>query len=131
MARTVPCLKQRVVTIATGVSGALGARAEVTFSSTYPAVINSRPHTELAARAAREVVGAERVNAASEPVLGSEDFSYMLERVPGCYVFIGNGVGEGRCMIHNPGYDFNDDIPTLGATYRVRLAESPLAARRA
>jgi amidohydrolase len=124
-------LKQRVVAIATGISEALGARAQVTFASAYPAVINSRPHTELAARAARDVAGAERVNASAEPVLGSEDFSYMLERVPGCYVFIGNGAGDGTCMIHNPGYDFNDDILTLGATYWVRLAESVLAGGRA
>jgi hippurate hydrolase len=81
----------------------------------------------LAARVAAGLVGDARVDAAAEPVLGSEDFAYMLERKPGCYVFIGNGAGEGSCMIHNPGYDFNDEILAIGASYWVRLAEAFLA----
>ena len=63
-----------------------------------------------------------------EPVTGSEDFAFFLEKIPGCYVFIGNGEGEqGGCMVHNPGYDFNDAILSTGASYWVRLAERYLA----
>ena len=62
------------------------------------------------------------------PLMGSEDFSFMLQKKPGCYLFIGNGDGEGSCMIHNPGYDFNDAILPLGATYWARLAEAVLPA---
>ncbi|MND07309.1 Peptidase family M20/M25/M40 [compost metagenome] len=58
--------------------------------------------------------------------MGSEDFAFMLQRVPGCYVLIGNGGGESACMIHNPRYDFNDEIIPLGAAYWVNLAESLL-----
>jgi metal-dependent amidase/aminoacylase/carboxypeptidase family protein len=61
--------------------------------------------------------------------MGAEDFAYMLEEKPGCYVWIGNGLGEGGCTLHSPHYDFNDDILTLGASYWVRLAEHLLAAR--
>ncbi len=68
----------------------------------------------------------ERVASDADPVLGSEDFSYMLEKRPGCYLLIGNGAGSGSCMIHNPGYDFNDDALALGATFWTRLAEAYL-----
>jgi amidohydrolase len=124
-------LKRRVGEIAAGVCAALGVRATVVFAGAYPAVVNTEPHTALAARAAAGIVGVERVATAIKPVLGSEDFSYMLERVPGCYVLIGNGDTAGSCMIHNPGYDFNDDILAVGASYWVRLAESFLAAESA
>jgi hippurate hydrolase len=120
-------LKKRVAEVAGDVARACGARAEVTFVSGYPAVINEPRGTALAAAVAARIVGARNVIADSDPVLGSEDFAFMLERRPGCYVFIGNGVGRGGCMIHNPRYDFNDDILTLGATYWVRLAETFLA----
>jgi hippurate hydrolase len=63
----------------------------------------------------------------AEPVTGSEDFAFFLEKVPGCYIFIGNGVGsEGGCMVHNPGYDFNDACLSTGASYWVKLAETYL-----
>ena len=64
------------------------------------------------------------VDAEADPVLGSEDFAYMLEEQPGCYIFLGNGAGDGACRIHNPGYDFNDDAIALGATYWVKLAQA-------
>ena len=59
--------------------------------------------------------------------MGGEDFSFMLEKVPGCYLFIGNGPGEGGCMLHNPNYDFNDEILPVGATYFSRLVETVLS----
>ena len=101
----------------------MGAKGSVTFGSGYPAVINYPEDIILAGKVASDIVGAENVDIDSEPSMGSEDFAYMLEKKPGCYVFIGNGVGEGSCMVHNPNYDFNDDILVLGATYWVRLAQ--------
>src|SRR5690606_8759952 len=119
-------LKTRLVELATGVAAALGAEAHVTFGSQYPPVINTPAETALAAEAAEGIVGASAVATDAEPILGSEDFSYMLQRKPGCYLMIGNGTGAGTRMIHNPGYDFNDDVLPLGATYWVRLAEAYL-----
>jgi hippurate hydrolase len=124
-------LKSRVEEIVSGVAAALGASGRVEFVSEYPAVLNDPASTTLAVRVACGLVGDECVDPDAEPVLGSEDFAYMLERKPGCYVFIGNGAGEGSCMIHNPGYDFNDEILALGASYWVKLAQSFLAERSA
>ena len=117
-------LKSRVVEIVEGICSGLGARGTVTFVSGYPTVINDLDAVRLAAGVAADIVGVRNVDAESDPVLGSEDFAFMLEEKPGCYIFIGNGAGDGTCMIHNPGYDFNDDVVTLGATYWVRLAQS-------
>jgi len=117
-------LKRRVVEVAQGICSAMGATASVDFVSSYPAVMNWEEPTALAAKVAASIAGSDRVDAAAAPVMGSEDFAYMLERIPGCYVLIGNGSGDGACMIHNPGYDFNDAILPLGASYWVRLAEA-------
>lgn len=117
-------LKTRVVEIVEGVCKSLGACGTVDFISGYPAVINGPVEVDLAASVAADLVGEGNVNANSAPVLGSEDFAYMLEEKPGCYLFIGNGAGDGGCMIHNSGYDFNDDVITLGATFWVRLAQA-------
>ena len=122
-------LRSRIVSVVDGVAKAMGAEGRVEFGFGNPAVLNEARSTALAARVAAEVVGADCVEADAEPVLGSEDFAFMLEHKPGCYVFIGNGAGEGSCMIHNPGYDFNDAILSLGASYWVRLAQAFLAER--
>lgn len=122
-------LRERLERVASSVAQTFGARATVTFAMGYPPVMNEAGNTSLATRVAASIVGADNVDAASEPSLGSEDFAYMLEQIPGCYLFIGNGDREGGCVIHNPGYDFNDDILTLGATYWVRLAEAFLSGR--
>ncbi|CCD29501.1 putative hippurate hydrolase protein HipO (Benzoylglycine amidohydrolase) (Hippuricase) [Candidatus Glomeribacter gigasporarum BEG34] len=106
--------------------------AEFSFRRESPAVINNAAEAELAADVMTGIVGAQNVNRAIEPTMGAEDFSYLLREKPGCYAFIGNGDGDhrgdghgaGPCMLHNPSYDFNDDILTLGATYWVRLAEA-------
>ena len=117
-------LKVRIAEVVEGVCTGLGARGAVDFGSGYPAVVNHPAAVGLAADVAAAIVGTENVDAESPPVLGSEDFAYMLEEKPGCYILIGNGAGEGTCMIHNPGYDFNDDVVTLGATYWVKLAQA-------
>jgi hippurate hydrolase len=83
--------------------------------------------TEFCKQVVRDWLGDEGMLDITEPVTGSEDFAFFLEKVPGCYVFIGNGEGsEGGCMVHNPGYDFNDRVLPTGASYWVRLAESYL-----
>ncbi len=117
-------LKVRVAEVVEGVCIGLGARGAVDFVSGYPAVVNRPAAVGLAADVAAAIVGTENVDAESDPVLFSEDFAYMLEAKPGCNVLIGNGAGDGTCMIHNPGYDFNDDVVTLGATYWVKLAQA-------
>ena len=116
-------LRRRLIETADGVCTALGASVTVEFVNEFPAVRNWPEQTDLAASVASEIAGAENVDAAALPVLGSEDFAFMLEELPGCYVFIGNGAGDGACMIHNPGYDFNDAILPLGSSYWARLAE--------
>lgn len=120
-------VKSRIEELAAGIAAAHGARVTTTFGAANPAVVNSERHTELAGRVASDLVGREQVATHIPPVLASEDFAYMLEARPGCYVFIGNGGADNGRTIHSPGYDFNDDILTLGASYWVRLAEAFLA----
>ena len=107
-----------------GICASLGALGTVEFLTQALAVVNSPESTTLASRTAAELVGHENVAADFKPVMVSEDFSYMLQDIPGCFVFIGNGEGEGGCTIHNPGYDFNDDVLTLGASYWASLARN-------
>jgi metal-dependent amidase/aminoacylase/carboxypeptidase family protein len=80
-----------------------------------------------AAKIAADVVGAENVMTGMSPKMGAEDFSFMLNERPGCYIWIGNGPGEGGCYLHNPGYDFNDAALPIGASYWARLVETRLA----
>lgn len=122
-------LRRRVEETVNGVCAAFGASAIIDFINEFPAVMNWEGQTRLAAAVATDIVGAENVDPDAPPVMGSEDFSYMLEQVPGCYVFIGNGAGDGACMIHNSAYDFNDAILPLGASYWARLAETFLSER--
>lgn len=108
---------------------AFGASFEMRYDRCYPATVNTNEETGYAAAAAAKVVGAANVNPNTPPLMGSEDFAFMLQARPGCYILIGNGAGEGACMVHNPHYDFNDDILTLGARYWVQLAQDLLPVR--
>ncbi|MDF2152517.1 M20 aminoacylase family protein [Vibrio sp. CAU 1672] len=120
--RTITRLKQLVENTALG----YGASASVIFHpGNYPATVNHPVATRIATTVAREVVGTENVNPDCLPLSGSEDFSFMLQAVPGCYLLIGNGLeGEtGGVCVHNPNYDFNDDIISAGASLFVRLIE--------
>jgi amidohydrolase len=112
--------------ISKGIAAAHGAKADVTYSRLYPATVNTPDEAVLAGDVAASIVGESHVDRDAMPLMGSEDFSFMLQKKPGCYLFIGNGDGEGSCMIHNPGYDFNDAILPLGASYWARLAETML-----
>lgn len=112
--------------IASGVAQSLGANAVVRYRRLFPALINSTQAVEIAVRAAASVVGADQVNDAVEPVMGSEDFAFMLEAKPGAYAFLGQAGPAGSCMVHSPHYDFNDDLLPIGASYWVALARQTL-----
>ena len=92
----------------------------------YPVTINSNKETTIAANTAEQIVGEKNVERKMIPIMGSEDFSFMLLEKPGAYILIGNGDGKGGCMIHHSSYDFNDRILPLGASYWIQLAENIL-----
>lgn len=119
-------LEQQMKKIANDICAAHGASCEYKYEKRYPPTVNSATEADLAGQVATEIVGAGRVNLNPKPAMGSEDFAYMLQEKPGAYIWIGNGDGEGSCMVHNPGYDFNDAVTPVGATWWVRLAETSL-----
>jgi hippurate hydrolase len=122
-------LERRITEIAQTQAAVYGASAEVAYQRRYPVLHNHPEQTEFCKQVVRDWLGPEGLIENVEPVTGSEDFAFFLEKVPGCYVFIGNGEGEqGGCMVHNPGYDFNDRVLPTGASYWVRVAESFLKA---
>ena len=102
-------IERRIGEIARGRRAGARGRGAVTYERGYPATVNSEAETELAAAAAAAVVGADQVDRAPDPVMGAEDFAFMLERRPGSYVFIGNGGGDDAPMVHHPEYNFNDE----------------------
>ena len=112
--------------IATGTAEALGATAEVDFRFLFPPTVNDLAQAEVAAAVCCELVGADNVQRNPSLIMASEDFSFMLERVPGCYLNIGNGDGAGGCEVHNPAYDFNDAALPLGAAFFARFVETRL-----
>ena len=91
-------------------------------------MVNTAKETAFCAEVAGEVLGAANVDPDAKPSMGSEDFAYMLQEKPGCYILLGNGEGGGiaGCTLHNPGYDFNDEVTVLGASYWARLVEKAL-----
>ncbi len=110
-----------------------GGTGELQFYRAYPPLVNWDAQTDFAMKVAQEVFGADRVDGDTPPHGGAEDFSFYLEKVPGCYLFIGNGEGEhresryagmGPCELHNPNYDFNDALLPVGSTYWVRLVQA-------
>jgi hippurate hydrolase len=119
-------VEQRLKALVTAQAESFGVRAEIDYRRGYTVLVNSPAETEFARQVALELVGADKVVEGPQ-LTASEDFSFMLERVPGCYLMIGNGDGEGGCQVHNPGYDFNDSNVKIGAAYWVRLAERFLA----
>ncbi len=121
--------ERRVREIAGKVAEAFGARAEVHYERGYPATVNSPRESEFAARVGRRVFGPANVVTDFAPVMGGEDFSYLLLEKPGAYVFLGQGGGPSGCFLHNPGYDFNDEVIPLGAGYLAALAEEALPAK--
>ena len=110
--------------IAQGVCEAFDAVAEVRYERRYPATVNTEQETEWAAEVASVVVGPNHVVRDPNPCMGSEDFAFMLQERPGCYIWIGNGTDS--VPVHNPRYDFNDEILPTGASYWARLVETLL-----
>jgi len=128
-------LERRITELAQGQAQSLGVTARVDYQRSYPVLVNTPAETEFARRVALELVGADRVELQARALTGSEDFAFMLEQVPGSYLLIGNGDGtadgvndgHGACMVHNPGYDFNDRNLPIGAAYWALLAQRFLA----
>ncbi|HEX5477944.1 MAG TPA: M20 aminoacylase family protein, partial [Burkholderiales bacterium] len=118
--------ERRVREIACKVAEAFGASAEVDFRRGYPATVNSARESQFAAEVGERVFGKGNVLTDPEPTMGAEDFSYMLLERPGAYVFLGQGGAAGGCFLHNPGYDFNDEVIPLGAGYLAALVEESL-----
>jgi amidohydrolase len=112
--------------VAENTAAAHGAVARLDFRRGYPPLVNHPRETEIACDAAARVVGESNVDRNGAPRMASEDFSYMLEARPGAFIFLGNGDGEGSCDVHNPRYDFNDEILPVGASYFARLIEMSL-----
>ncbi len=120
-------LQKRITEICQTQAAVFGATAEVDYQRRYPVLNNDPAQTDFCRRVITDWAGADSILANEEPVTGSEDFAFFLEKVPGCYVFIGNGEGsDGGCMVHNAGYDFNDRVLSTGASYWVKLAEAAL-----
>ena len=116
-------LEQRLREVIELQARSYGVTANIKYRHGYPVLINHDQETEFATQVAGAVLDASRITAEGKPLSGSEDFAYMLERVPGAYFLVGNGDGEGSCMVHNPAYDFNDNILQTGAGLFVQLAE--------
>jgi hippurate hydrolase len=125
-AHTRDLAEARVREIATKVAEALGARAQVDYRRGYPATVNSPAEADFAAQVAARVFGRENVVTDAEPTMGGEDFSFMLHERPGAYVWLGQGGGPGGCFLHNPHFDFNDEVIPLGAGYLAALIEEGL-----
>jgi hippurate hydrolase len=113
--------------IAEGVAAGFGAKAKTDFRLIFAPLVNDAKEAEFAAGICAEVGGAGNVRRDPALIMASEDFAFMLNEVPGCYVNIGNGDGEGACEVHNPSYDFNDQALAYGASFFARLVEKRLA----
>jgi hippurate hydrolase len=121
-------VERAVERLCSGVAAANGAQIGVHFDHRYPPTVNSVAEAEFCRRVAVEVLGSERVLTDVLPSMGAEDFAYMLREKPGCYVWLGNGPGTGGCTLHNPHYDFNDEILAPGIAYWTRLVQRALPA---
>jgi hippurate hydrolase len=117
-------VEKRIREIAAGLAAAAGATARVEYRRNYPSTINHPTQTEFAAAVARKVAGEANVDADAAPVMGAEDFSFMLEARPGAFIFLGNG---DSAKLHHPAYDFNDAALPYGMSYWVELVETALA----
>jgi len=117
-------LHKRIGEVVEGTARLYGASAKVTYTNGYPVVVNHERQTAFAADVAREIAGKDKVDIDVPPVMGAEDFAFMLAERPGAFIFVGNGDSAG---LHHPAYDFNDETIPVGTSYWVRLAETALA----
>jgi len=116
-------VEKRLHEVIEGTAKLYGAKAKLVYKRDYPVTRNHERQTEFAAEIARDVVGKDRVDDQVAPVMGAEDFSYMLEARPGAFIFVGNGDTAG---LHHPAYAFNDELIPVGASYWVKLVETAL-----
>jgi hippurate hydrolase len=125
-------LERRIRALVAAQAESFGCTARIDWRPGYAVLVNTPVETAFAREVALDLLGPDKVTLNGPPLTGSEDFAFMLERVPGSYLLIGNGLGEqggddspaaSACMVHNPGYDFNDANLPVGAAYWVRLAE--------
>jgi hippurate hydrolase len=120
-------LNRRIEELVHAQAQSYGVQAEIVFKGGYPVLVNTDAETDFARQVALELLGPDKVVFNTEAVTGSEDFAFMLEKLPGSYLFIGNGDestgGHGACMVHNPNYDFDDNNIAVGSAYWVLLAQ--------
>ncbi len=124
-AATQDLVEARMAAVVAATAAAHGATARFVYERGYPVTVNSAPEADFAARVAADVVGEARVDAAAPPMMGAEDFSFMLRARPGAFVFVGNG---DTAALHHPKYDFNDDLIPVGCSYWARLVETAMPA---
>jgi hippurate hydrolase len=118
-------LEKNLHRIVENTAAAYGAKAKLTYKRNYPVLVNHERETDFAAAIAGQIAGGERVNTALPPMMGAEDFSFMLNTRPGAFIWVGNGDSAG---LHHPSYNFNDDVIPLGTSYWVKLVETALPA---
>ncbi len=118
-------IEDRMNAIVTSTAAAFGATARLDYQRNYPVTRNSPDQTAFAARVAAEVAGPARVETDTPPVMGAEDFSFMLDARPGAFIFVGNG---DTAKLHHPKYDFNDELIPVGCSYWARLVETAMPA---
>ena len=119
-------VQRRMGEVATAIAGGFGIEASLRYERRYPPTTNSARETELARQAAARVVGEDALDLDPMPSMGAEDFSFMLQKRPGCYIWVGAGPSDQGRNLHSPHYDFNDAVLPIGASYWVRLAETVL-----
>jgi amidohydrolase len=117
-------VEKRIREVVAGVAQITGARIDLTYERGYPVTVNHAAQTDLATAVAKEIAGEANV-LESPPMMGAEDFSYMLEARPGAFIFCGNGDSAG---LHHPAYNFNDEAIVFGTSYWIKLVENTLAA---
>jgi amidohydrolase len=118
-------IEKRMNEVCDGVAALTGTKIKLDYKRGYPVLVNHAAQTDIAARVAQEIVGEGNVDKTPPPIMGAEDFAYMLEAKPGAFIFIGNGASAG---LHHPAYNFNDEAILYGTSYWIRLVETQLAA---
>jgi hippurate hydrolase len=118
-------LEKQLHVLVESTGAAYGAKAKLTYKRGYPVLVNHENQTEFAASVASQIAGQDKVDTSLPPMMGAEDFSYMLNARPGAFIWIGNGDSAG---LHHPSYNFSDDAIPFGTSYWVRLVETALPA---
>jgi len=124
---TQQCIKEKIEEVSKSIAVGMGCEADVNYTDGYPPTVNDTDTSEFSVGVMKELFGPDEVDTDPQQIMASEDFAFMLQAIPGCYAWIGNGPGENACVLHNPKYDFNDDLLTRGAAYWVGLTERALS----